>query len=133
MEELGGVEVHGRVTGQIGLAAEDAAEANALVRRFLSFLPSNAWTPPPRAASAEPEISDVAGRLPANRRRAYDMRGVVRGIVDAGTMLELMPFFGGAFSPSSLVSRDVRLESSPASRCNRPALSARTHATRPPA
>ena len=94
MEELGGVEVHGRVTGQIGLAAEDAAEANALVRRFLSFLPSNAWTPPPRALSAEPEVSDVAGRLPGNRRRAYDMRGVVRGIVDAGSMFELMPLFG---------------------------------------
>ena len=55
MEELGGVEVHSRVTGQIGLAADDEAEAYEQVQRWLSYLPSNGWTPPPRDLSVAPE------------------------------------------------------------------------------
>ena len=94
MEELGGVEVHSRVTGQIGLVAEDEAQAYEQVKRFLSYLPSNMWTPPPRAVSVEPETKDVAGQMPANRRRAYDMAKIVRGIADAGSVMELMPLFG---------------------------------------
>ena len=46
-EELGGVDVHARMTGQIDLGVDTDEEAWTAVRRWLSYLPSNAWTPPP--------------------------------------------------------------------------------------
>ena len=42
-EELGGVDVHAERTGQIDLAVDTDDEAWAAVRRWLSYLPSNAW------------------------------------------------------------------------------------------
>ena len=44
-EELGGVDVHARQTGQIDLGVDTEPEAWEAVRRWLSYLPSNAWTP----------------------------------------------------------------------------------------
>src|SRR4051812_9588366 len=51
-EEGGGVHVHARHTGQIDLAVETDAEAYAAIRRWLSYLPSNAREQAPRAAPA---------------------------------------------------------------------------------
>jgi acetyl-CoA carboxylase carboxyltransferase component len=99
-EELGGVDVHARRTGQIDVVAETEREACELVRRFLSYLPSNHTQPPPRSAAAEadPRAECVGELVPANRRRAYDMRRLVRALVDRDTFLELKP----AFAPSLL-------------------------------
>ena len=36
----------------------------------------------------------MVGRMPGNRRPAYDMAKMVEGVVDAGSVLELMPAFG---------------------------------------
>lgn len=94
MEELGGVEVHARRTGQIDLAAEDDAASWALVRRFLAYLPSNSAQPPPRSAPVSPDASiDVTAVVPAGRRQGYDMRRLLRGVVDEGSLLELKPLF----------------------------------------
>ena len=41
-DELGGVDVHARKTGQIDLIAQDSDEAYALIRRALALLPANA-------------------------------------------------------------------------------------------
>jgi acetyl-CoA carboxylase carboxyltransferase component len=95
-EELGGVDVHAVTTGQIDVVVDDEAEANAVVRRFLSYLPPNAWTPVERRPVVEPPAPDpeLAALVPESRRRAYDMRKVVRRLVDDGELLELKPRFG---------------------------------------
>jgi methylmalonyl-CoA decarboxylase subunit alpha len=94
MEELGGVEVHARRTGQIDLVAEDDAVSWALVRRFLSYLPSNSGQPPPRTKPVPPDAAiDVDSVVPAGRRQGYDMRRLLRGLVDEGSLLELKPLF----------------------------------------
>ena len=41
-EEIGGVDVHARSTGQIDLGVDSDEEAYAAIRRWLSYLPSNA-------------------------------------------------------------------------------------------
>ncbi|HEX3910416.1 MAG TPA: carboxyl transferase domain-containing protein [Solirubrobacteraceae bacterium] len=94
LQELGGHEVHARTTGQIELTAADGNEAAALARGFLSYLPSNAWTPPPRHEPREAPEGDVGELVPADRRRAWDMRKLVRGVCDRDSVLELMPSFG---------------------------------------
>src|SRR3954468_13562089 len=75
-DELGGVDVHARTTGQIDLVAEDDEEAYALIRRALALLPSGARERAPRAEPdglpivADPELE---GTVPRRRSRAYDM------------------------------------------------------------
>ncbi|OAI43154.1 hypothetical protein AYO38_10995 [bacterium SCGC AG-212-C10] len=99
LEELGGVPVHLRKTGQIDIAADDEHHALALIRETLSYLPQNRWS---KAAELpcppiEPD-PDIHALVPANRNRAYDMHRIVRRLVDAGpngpAFLELKPEFG---------------------------------------
>jgi acetyl-CoA carboxylase carboxyltransferase component len=87
MEELGGVDVHARRTGMIDVAAETEEEAYDTVRRFLAHLPPSAREAAPRAeppprGRADPELERI---VPARRRRAYDMRKVLRRVLDPGS------------------------------------------------
>jgi acetyl-CoA carboxylase carboxyltransferase component len=95
-EALGGTAVHRRRTGIIDRAVDSEAAALAAVGRFLSFLPPNAWTPPPRSAPPPDRGPDsgLAALVPEDRRRAYDMRKVVRRLVDHADFFELKPDFG---------------------------------------
>jgi acetyl-CoA carboxylase carboxyltransferase component len=60
------------------------------VRRYLSYLPSNWQGTPPRAESAGPPANvDLSAVVPANERRAFDMRKLVRGLLDADSYFEI--------------------------------------------
>jgi acetyl-CoA carboxylase carboxyltransferase component len=97
-EELGGVDVHARITGQIDQFAETDDGAYELVRRFLGYLPPNAWTPPTpldadSAAVRRPD-PELYRLVPESRRRGYDMRRVLGRLCDGGEFLELRPLMG---------------------------------------
>ncbi|MDQ3760458.1 MAG: methylmalonyl-CoA carboxyltransferase [Actinomycetota bacterium] len=86
LADLGGAEVHARVSGVAHLLAQDTGQAFDLARRVLSYLPSSCWDDRPQTLPGDPEpMPDV----PTNHRLPYDVRGVVRGVVDAGSFLEL--------------------------------------------
>jgi len=94
-DEVGGVDVHARHTGQIDLGVADHDEAYEAIRRWLGYLPPNAWTPAPRAEPAgsldpDPELAAI---VPTRRTRGYDMRRLVDRLCDPGTMFELQPLF----------------------------------------
>ena len=96
-EEVGGVDVHARTTGQIDLGVEDDEEAYAAIRRWLSYVPPNSGVAPARAESAtrgsldpDPALVDL---VPARRTRGYDMRKVVARIADPGSVMEMQPQF----------------------------------------
>ena len=86
---LGGPEVHGARTGSAHLIAQDDAEALALTRRLLSYLPSAAWLPAPRVPALAPAHDDPASVVPSSARDPYDVRDVIAAIVDEGSLLEL--------------------------------------------
>lgn len=95
-EELGGVDIHSRITGQIDLGVDTFDEAYAAVRKWLSFVPSNAWTPAPRGesrADMEPDQS-LADMIPAKRTRGYDMRRFCAALLDDDSFMELQPLYG---------------------------------------
>lgn len=96
MEDLGGVDVHATVTGQVDVAVETEDEAYAVVRRFLALVPRSAAVAARRApvASAPEPDPGLVALVPTRRRRAYDMRRVLGRLVDAGDLLELGPRFG---------------------------------------
>ncbi|MER7365411.1 acyl-CoA carboxylase subunit beta [Nonomuraea wenchangensis] len=97
-EELGGWRV-AAAAGTVDLVAGSEEEAFALTRRVLSYLPQNAWQPPPVAPSADPAdrtAPELRELVPRERRRPYDMRRALDLVFDAGSVLEL----GRRFAPS---------------------------------
>jgi methylmalonyl-CoA carboxyltransferase large subunit len=90
-EALGGAEAHMAHSGVIHFVAEDDAEAIHVCRRLLSFLPSNNLEEPPRLPSdgrvdPDPELATV---VPIELKQGYDMREVIRRVVDQGDFLEV--------------------------------------------
>ena len=89
-EELGGADVHSRRSGLAHLIAEGAASALDLARAVLCYLPNSCWELAPMGMPAESAPMPV---LPANSRSVYDVRTVIRGILDRGSFLELQAQF----------------------------------------
>jgi acetyl-CoA carboxylase carboxyltransferase component len=88
--DLGGPRVHEQ-NGVCHLVARDELAAAAQVRELLSYLPSAAGSPLPVARALAPEIDDPGSVVPSEPRRVYDVRDALRGIVDAGSIVELCP------------------------------------------
>jgi acetyl-CoA carboxylase carboxyltransferase component len=90
LEEMGGARVHCAESGVGHFLCRDEDEALATVKRYLSYLPSN-WQQSPPLAQPVPAPSgvDLAALVPANERRAFDMRKFVKGLVDDGSFFEI--------------------------------------------
>ena len=96
-EELGGVGVH-KSNGLVDAIAEDEAEAMQIVRRFLSYLPSNRHSRPAHKNTNDtPDRSEgyLDEMVPEERAQPYDMRRVLSAIVDQGSFFELGATYGG--------------------------------------
>jgi acetyl-CoA carboxylase carboxyltransferase component len=94
MEDLGGAKVHAEQSGVADLVAEDDAACLALIRKLLSFLPTNYRERPPRVASTDPPdrpVEELEALVPEDLRKPYDMVRVIRALVDDGDFLELKP------------------------------------------
>jgi len=93
-EELGGWELHAKVTGLVDVAMDDELGCLAALRRFLSYLPSNHEALPPRTAG-DPEAAARQEKLeqivPAEPRRAYSMHKVLEVLFDRDSLFELKP------------------------------------------
>jgi methylmalonyl-CoA carboxyltransferase large subunit len=90
-DALGGADAHMTHSGVIHFVAEDDPEAIHLCHRLLSFLPSNNLEEPPHLASdgnvdPDPELRSI---VPTELKQGYDMREVIRRVVDRGDFLEV--------------------------------------------
>jgi len=95
-EELGGATVHNQVTGNAHFLARDEDEALGLVKRLLSFIPSNNRELPPRGNSSDPpdrEIPAFDQLVPEDPRKSFDMRDVILPLVDDGDFLEVQQLY----------------------------------------
>jgi propionyl-CoA carboxylase beta chain len=95
-EELGGAMTHATVSGVAHFAAPDDAGALALIRDLLSYLPSNNMDDPPRRESedeADREDARLDTLIPAEPNKPYDMKEIVRAILDGGNFLEIHEHF----------------------------------------
>ncbi|MFN8035494.1 MAG: carboxyl transferase domain-containing protein [Acidimicrobiia bacterium] len=97
-EDLGGPSV-ALASGLIHNGAGDDVAALDLVRTYLRYFPSSAWSYPPHLGGGDdgprlvPEIVEI---VPRNGRRVYDMRTVLDVVFDAGSRFEVQPEFGRA-------------------------------------
>lgn len=90
-EELGGAAVHGS-NGTVDDVVDSEEEAFDRIRRFLSYLPSSVWEAPPRVEVDDPpdrREESLLGMIPRNRRRPYDVRTLIRLVVDRDSFFEM--------------------------------------------
>jgi len=93
-EEMGGSAVHTKVSGVADVEVADDDECLATVRAYLSFFPSSNLDPPPVAEATDPpdrRCEDLYDVVPANPRRAYDVRKVIRSVADDGDFFPMKP------------------------------------------
>jgi acetyl-CoA carboxylase carboxyltransferase component len=87
-EELGGTRVHDR-NGVCHFVAPSDLDAALLSRELLGYLPSHRDRPAPITVPGEPSGRDPGSFVPAEARRVYDVRDVIKAIVDDGRLLEV--------------------------------------------
>ena len=95
-EELGGAMTHNSLSGVAHFAAENEEECLYLLRRLLSFVPQNNLEDAPIIP-----CTDDPGRMdeelnyivPDNPNKPYDMRDIIRRVVDNGDFLEVHEHF----------------------------------------
>ena len=93
-EELGGSKVHCEVSGCADLEVEDDRACIQAIKDYLSYFPASNTEPPPVIACDDPSDrrdEELLAIIPDNPRRAYDVRKVIRAIVDHGRTFELKP------------------------------------------
>jgi propionyl-CoA carboxylase beta chain len=92
MEGLGGADVHASKSGVAHFAFDTEPQCLAAVRDLMDYLPqNNAELPATRTCTDPPDRQDVAllEAVPDNPNRPYDMREVVRRVVDDGVFFEV--------------------------------------------
>jgi acetyl-CoA carboxylase carboxyltransferase component len=89
-EELGGADVHTRISGVADHFAEDDYDALAIVRNIVENLPLGKTEPATRIEPEDPlfDPSEIYGVIPSDLRRPYDVREVIARIVDGSRFQE---------------------------------------------
>lgn len=100
-EDLGGPTV-AVPSGLVHNVAADDWTALDMLRVYLSFFPSSAWSYPPHLPASQSadqgfrRTDELLSIIPSDTRRVYDMRHVLDVLVDDGSWFEVQPGFGPA-------------------------------------
>lgn len=95
-ESLGGASVHSTKSGVTHFSAKTEEEAIELIKKLLSYIPSNNTEEAPRVECSdsinrmEDSLNDI---LPDNPNLAYDMYKVISAVTDNGEFFEVQPKF----------------------------------------
>jgi geranyl-CoA carboxylase beta subunit len=96
-EELGGAEMHARVSGLAEFVAEDDADAIRIARDLLASLKWERIVGENAGAPARPPMlnaDELAGLMPMSMRKPVDMREVIWRVADDSEFLEFKPAYG---------------------------------------
>jgi len=91
-EELGGAMTHASQSGVAHFAAQDEAHCLGLIRQLLSFLPQNNVEDPPFVPTEDPDDREdeaLQSMVPDSAMVPYDVREIIRRVVDDGQFLEI--------------------------------------------
>jgi len=110
-EELGGAVTHATKSGVAHFACENEIECIEKIKKLMSFIPQNNLEDPPRLEPVdrpdrmEPELDAI---VPENPNKPYDMKQVIKLIVDDGDFFEVQEKWA-----QSLIVGFARLNGSP--------------------
>ncbi len=91
-EQLGGAMTHNEKSGVAHFAADDEKGALRLVRKLLSYIPSNNVEDPPILMGEDPvdrQDAQLAAVVPKEPDKPYDMRDVISRVVDRDSWFEV--------------------------------------------
>lgn len=111
LEEVGGSEVHAKVTGQIDRVADDERDAITTLRRAFSYLPGSVFERPPIERTGDPperRAEELRTLVPNYPNKVYDVRTIIEVVVDRGSFFECLPEYG-----KSMVTGLARLDGRP--------------------
>lgn len=95
-EELGGGDVHARISGVVDHLAENDEHALAIVRDIVATLPGNPQPAWEIRATEEPVVNpeEIYGAVPTDLNTAFDIREVIARIVDGSKFHEFKKEYG---------------------------------------
>ncbi len=110
LEEMGGAEMHCSESGCGDVLVDTEQEAIEWCRDYMSFFPSNCHEDPPTEEPAEPGETekDLDDLIPVNQNRAFNMKRVIRNVVDDSEFMEIKEEFA-----SELITGFARLDGQP--------------------
>lgn len=95
-EDLGGALTHNSKSGVAHFAADSDEQALRLTRELLSFIPSNNLDDAPFVATSDPITrtdEDLNSIVPESSNQPYDIREIVRRVVDDGYFFEVQEHY----------------------------------------
>ncbi|MGB0262638.1 MAG: acyl-CoA carboxylase subunit beta, partial [Henriciella sp.] len=95
-DELGGAEMHASVSGLAEYLAENDGEAIIMAREVVERLGWNTRCPRFKLDSTPPRLDpdEIAGIVPVDYRKPYDVREVIARIVDGSDFADFKPRYG---------------------------------------
>jgi acetyl-CoA carboxylase carboxyltransferase component len=95
-EELGGAEMHSRISGVSDFLAKDETEAIGIARDLISMVNKDKTTAefPPEAKAPKYDSSENMGIVTVDHKRPFDMREIIARTVDGSDFLEFKPDYG---------------------------------------
>ncbi len=95
-EELGGAELHARISGVVDHLARDDGEALGIARRIVDNLNRVKRPNLDIAMPQEPlyDAQDIYGIVPSDTRKTYDVREIIARLVDGSVFDEFKPLYG---------------------------------------
>ena len=91
-EELGGADVHASKSGVAHFTAANDVEAIEILKKLLTYIPSNNMEDPPFISTDDPidrEDENLQYIVPANPNQPYDIKEVITTVADNGEFLEV--------------------------------------------
>jgi acetyl-CoA carboxylase carboxyltransferase component len=95
-EDLGGAMVHSQTSGVAHFMASNEEEGIALIKKLLSYLPSNNMEDPPAIEPQDdPNRIDehLAEIIPDDPDKPYDVREIILRVIDNGDFFEIQPLW----------------------------------------
>lgn len=94
LEEMGGAKMHCTVSGVGDYLAADEKEAIEAAKQYISFFPCNYKERPQKLAGALPKAErSVTDVVPENQNTPFDMKELIRAIIDEGSFFEVKKRF----------------------------------------
>jgi len=95
MEDLGGARVNAEISGNAHFFAETEIECFNQIKKLLDYIPWNNTKKATVFPAKAPKVKKykVENIFPKDYRHPYDVRGIIKGIVDSSEFLEIMELF----------------------------------------
>jgi len=98
-EELGGWEIHADYTGQVDSFVNNEGDSIEEIKQFLEYMPLHCGEEPPYKETNDDAcriLDEIVDLVPTRRKRAYNMKEVIKLIVDKSDYFELKSLYGTA-------------------------------------